>query len=55
MALASAPMVKAKLRAEGVGRAQQIAEIDGFGNALNANGEIPARCFWQGFHGSFMS
>ena len=30
-------------RAEGMGRAQQIAEIDGLGDALDADGEIAAR------------
>jgi hypothetical protein len=30
-------------RAEGVRRAQQIAEIDGLGDALDADGEIAAR------------
>src|SRR5262245_39118563 len=32
-------------------RAQQIAEIDGLGDALHANGEIAARYGERGFHG----
>ena len=39
-------------RAEGVRRAQQIAEIDGLGDALHADGEIAARYGERGFHQS---
>jgi len=46
---------KHEARAEGMGRAQQIAEIDGFGDALHTNGKISAGCLWQGFHRSLMS
>ena len=34
---------KNEARPEGVGRPQQIAEIHGLGDALDADGEIPAR------------
>lgn len=40
--------------AEGVGRAKQIAEIDGLRGALDADGEKTARACWRGFHGAFM-
>ncbi len=33
---------KDEVRPEGVGRAQEIAEIDGLGDALDADGEIAA-------------
>ena len=41
-------------RAEGMGRAQEIAEIDGFRSALDADGEIAAGCSRLRFHGGFM-
>ena len=41
-------------RAKGVRRAQEIAEIDGLRDALDADGEIAAGSCRLGFHGSFM-
>ena len=41
-------------RAEGVRRAQEIAEIDGLRSALDANGEIAASSSRLRFHGGFM-
>ena len=41
-------------RAEGMGRAEQIAEIDGLRAALDADGEITACGSWLRFHGAFM-
>jgi len=41
-------------RTEGVGRAQEIAEIDGLRSALDANGEIAASSSRLRFHGGFM-
>jgi hypothetical protein len=40
--------------AEGVGRAKQIAEIDGFRCALDTDGEKPSGGSWLRFHGAFM-
>jgi len=41
-------------RAEGMGRAQEIAEIDGLRSALDADGEIAAGSSRLRFHGGFM-
>ena len=40
--------------AEGVGRAKQIAEIDGLRGSLDADGEKPSGGCWRGFHTRFM-
>ena len=41
-------------RAEGMGRAQEIAEIDSLRSALDADGEIAAGFSRLRFHGGFM-
>jgi hypothetical protein len=50
----SAPDGEGEACAEGVGRAKQIAEINGLRGALDADGEKAAHGCWRGFHGAFM-